>query len=399
MTFLSDNLSRIKPSATIAVAQKARELKAQGQDVISLGAGEPDFDTPENIKQAGIEAIKAGKTKYTPISGIPELRSAIAKKFKRDNDLSYDESQIIVSTGGKQVLDNAFRATLNPGDEVIITAPYWVSYPEMVALSGGKAVVVSTDIQNHFKLQAQDLEKAITDKTKWVVLNSPSNPSGALYTKEDLRQLADVLLKYPHVMILTDDIYEHLLYDDQTFYTIAQVEPKLYDRTLTMNGVSKAYAMTGWRLGYAGGNIDLIKAMDKVQGQATSGTSSITQWAAVEALNGPQDYLKDNLSLFQERRNLVVNALNDMPYIDSIMPGGAFYAFPSCVQAKGKKSPSGKVIETDLDFVTELLQEEKVAVVHGSAFGLPWYFRVSYATSSEILTEAMRRIHAFCQKL
>lgn len=397
MSFLAESLSRVKPSATIAVAQKARELKAAGRDIISLGAGEPDFDTPDNIKIAAKNAIDAGKTKYTPISGIPELREAISAKFKRDNELDYALNQIIVSTGGKQILDNAFRATLNPGDEVIISAPYWVSYPEMVALSGGSAVIVETKIEDGFRLRPEALEAAITDKTKWLVLNSPSNPSGAAYGYDDLKALTDVIKKYPNIWILTDDMYEHLLYDDHKFYTPAQVEPSLYDRTLTMNGVSKAYAMTGWRLGYAGGPVELIKAMDKVQGQATSGTCSITQWAAVEALNGTQDYLETRGAVFEERRNLVVNGLNACQGIECPNPEGAFYVFPSCAGLMGKKTQSGKVLETDLDFVTALLEQEGVAVVHGSAFGLGPNFRISYATSNEVLEEALNRIKRFCE--
>lgn len=399
MGFLSDNLARIKPSATIAVAQKARELQEAGRDVISLGAGEPDFDTADNVKEAAIAAIKAGKTKYTPVSGINELRKAIAAKFKRDNDLDYKAEQVIVSTGGKQVLDNAFRATLNAGDEVIISAPYWVSYPEMVALSGGTPVIVETRIEDGFRLRPEILEAAITEKTKWVVLNSPSNPSGAAYGYEDLKKLTDVLKKYPHVWVLTDDMYEYLLYDGLKFYTPAQVEPELYNRTLTMNGVSKAYAMTGWRLGYAAGPLELIKAMDKVQGQATSGTSSITQWAAVEALEGTQDYLKLWNKAFEERRNLVVDGLNACKGIMCPKPEGAFYVFPSCKGVMGKKTQSGEVLESDLDFVTALLEQEGIATVQGSAFGTGPNFRISYATSNEILEESMRRIKRFCDSL
>lgn len=399
MGFLAENLNRIKPSATIAVAQKARELQLAGRDVISLGAGEPDFDTPDNIKEAAIEAIEAGKTKYTPISGIPELRKAIAQKFKRENDLEYMPEQVIACTGGKQVLDNAFRATLNAGDEVIIAAPYWVSYPEMVSLSGGTPVIVETYIEDGFRLRPDILEAAITDKTKWFIFNSPSNPSGAAYGYDDLKLLTDVLKKYPHVWVLTDDMYEHLLYDGIKFYTPAQVEPELYNRTLTMNGVSKAYAMTGWRLGYAAGPLELIQAMDKVQGQATSGTSSITQWAAVEALNGTQDYLKERSAVFQSRRDLVVKSLNEAKGLECPNPEGAFYVFPSCRGVIGKKTQDGKVITTDLDFVTYLLEQEGVAVVQGSAFGTAPNFRISYATSTEILQEAMIRIQRFCASL
>lgn len=398
-SFLALSLDRVKPSATIAVAQKARELQAQGRDIISLGAGEPDFDTPDNIKQAAIDAINAGKTKYTPISGIMELRQAIATKFKRENNLDYKSSQVIACTGGKQVIDNAFRATLNPHDEVIIAAPYWVSYPEMVSLCGGTPVIVNTKFEDNFKLRPEVLEAAITPKTKWFIFNSPSNPTGAAYNHDELKALTDVLKKHPHVWILSDDMYEHLLYDGLKFFTPAQVEPSLYDRTLTMNGVSKAYAMTGWRLGYAAGPEILIKAMDKVQGQATSGTSSITQWAAIEALNGKQDYLAERNKAFEERRNLVVNGLNECQGIICPKPEGAFYVFPSCAGTIGKKTKDGKIIKDDFDFVTYLLEQEGVAVVHGSAFGLGPNFRISYATSIAELTEALKRIHCFCASL
>ncbi|MCC2610641.1 pyridoxal phosphate-dependent aminotransferase [Neorhizobium sp. Rsf11] len=396
MAFLADALSRMKPSATIAVAQKARELQAKGRNVISLGAGEPDFDTPDNIKQAAIDAINRGETKYTPVSGIPALREAIARKFKRENDLDYDASQVIVGTGGKQILFNALMATVNPGDEVIIPAPYWVSYPEMVALFGGTNVFVSTKQENNFKLTAADLEAAITPKTKWLIFNSPSNPSGAAYSHDELKALTDVLVKYPNVWILTDDMYEHLTFDDFKFATPVQVEPRLYDRTLTMNGVSKAYAMTGWRIGYAAGPKELIKAMDAIQSQQTSGTSSISQWAAVEALNGPQDFIEKNKKIFQGRRDLVVSMLNQASGISCPVPEGAFYVYPSCAGLIGKTAPSGKVMETDEDFVTELLESEGVAVVHGSAFGLGPNFRISYATSETLLEEACMRIQRFC---
>jgi len=399
MAFLADALSRVKPSATIAVAQKARELKAGGRDVIGLGAGEPDFDTPENIKDAAIAAIKRGETKYTPVAGIPELRDAISKKFKRENGLDYDPSQIIVGTGGKQILFNAFMATLNPGDEVIIPAPYWVSYPEMVAICGGEVVEVPTTLENNFKLVAADLEKAITPKTKWLIFNSPSNPSGAAYSEAELKALTDVLKRHAHVWILTDDMYEHLTYDDFVFTTPAQVEPSLYDRTLTMNGVSKAYAMTGWRIGYAGGPKALIKAMDTIQGQQTSGACSIAQWAAVEALNGSQDFIPKNKEIFKGRRDLVVSMLNQANGINCPTPEGAFYVYPSCAGTIGKTAPSGNVIKTDEDFVTELLEAEGVAVVHGSAFGLGPNFRISYATSEEALEEACKRIQRFCANL
>ena len=396
MAFLADALSRVKPSATIAVSQKARELKAKGRDVIGLGAGEPDFDTPDNIKKAAIDAINRGETKYTPVSGIPELREAIAKKFKRENNLDYTAAQTIVGTGGKQILFNAFMATLNAGDEVVIPAPYWVSYPEMVALCGGTPVFVSATQENNFKLTAEDLDKAITPKTKWFVFNSPSNPTGAAYTHAELKALTDVLMKHPHVWVLTDDMYEHLTYGDFKFATPVEVEPQLYDRTLTMNGVSKAYAMTGWRIGYAAGPLQLIKAMDMIQGQQTSGATSIAQWAAVEALNGTQDFIPENKKIFEGRRDLVVSMLNQAKGIVCPVPEGAFYVYPSCKGLIGKTAPSGKVIETDEDFVSELLESEGVAVVHGSAFGLGPNFRISYATSEELLEEACRRIQRFC---
>lgn len=399
MAFLADVLSRVKPSATIAVSQKARELKAAGRDVIGLGAGEPDFDTPDNIKDAAIDAIKRGETKYTPVSGIPPLRDAIAKKFKRENGLDYDPSQVIVGTGGKQILFNAFMATLNEGDEVVIPAPFWVSYPEMVAICGGTAVPVATTMESNFKLTPQSLEAAITPKTKWLIFNSPSNPSGAGYSHKELKALTDVLLRHPQVWVLTDDMYEHLVYDGFEFVTPAQVEPLLYDRTLTMNGVSKAYAMTGWRIGYAAGPIELIKAMDMIQGQQTSGACSIAQWAAVEALNGPQYFIETNKTLFKGRRDLVVSMLNQATGIECPTPEGAFYVYPSCAKLIGKTAPSGKVIETDADFVTELLETEGVAVVQGTAFGQGPNFRISYATSDALLEEACGRIQRFCASL
>jgi aspartate aminotransferase len=399
MAFLADALSRVKPSATIAVSQKARELKARGRDVIGLGAGEPDFDTPDNIKAAAVEAINRGETKYTPVSGIPELRKAIAAKFKRENNLEYDWQQTIVGTGGKQILFNAFMATLNPGDEVVIPAPYWVSYPEMVAICGGTAVPVATTIENDFKLQPADLEAAITAKTKWLIFNSPSNPSGAAYSEVELKAITEVLKRHPQVWILTDDMYEHLTYGDFVFKTPAEVEPELKDRTLTMNGVSKAYAMTGWRIGYAAGPAELIKAMDMIQGQQTSGACSIAQWAAVEALNGTQDFIPKNKEIFRGRRDLVVSMLNQAKGIQCPTPEGAFYVYPSCAGTIGKTTPSGKVIETDEDFVTELLESEGVAVVHGSAFGLGPNFRISYATSEDLLEEACKRIQRFCAAL
>jgi aspartate aminotransferase len=396
MAFLADTLARVQPSATIAVAQKARELREKGRDVIGLGAGEPDFDTPDNVKEAAISAIRRGETKYTPVAGIPELRQAIADKFARENGLSYKIDQIIVGTGGKQILFNAFLATINPGDEVVITTPYWVSYPVMVEICGGTVVLAETKLENGFKLTAEALEAAITDRTKWFMFNSPSNPSGAAYTESELRALTEVLMRHPHVWILTDDIYEHLVYGDFKFTTPAQVEPALYERTLTMNGVSKAYAMTGWRIGYAGGPRELIKAMDTLQGQETSGAASIAQWAAVEALNGPQDFVARNKAVFQARRDLVVSMLNQASGITCPIPEGAFYVFPSCAGLIGKTAPTGKRLETDEDFVTELLESEGVAVVHGSAFGLGPNFRISYATSETVLEEACRRIQRFC---
>jgi aspartate aminotransferase len=399
MGFLSDALSRIKPSATIVITQKARDLKAQGRDVISLSVGEPDFDTPDNIKEAAMAAIRRGETKYTPVSGIVPLREAIARKFKRENGLDYRPSQTIVGTGGKQVIYNALLATLNPGDEVIVPTPYWVSYPEMVGLCGGTAVFVDTTMEHNFKLQAEPLERAITPKTKWIILNSPSNPSGAAYSREEMKAITDVLMRHPHVWVLTDDMYEHLTYGDFEFVTPAQVEPGLYDRTLTMNGVSKAYAMTGWRIGYAAGPEQLIKAMDFVQGQQTSGACSIAQWAAVEALEGPQDHLPRFRKAFEERRDLVVSMLNQSKYIKCPMPEGAFYVYPSCAEAMGKTTPSGKVLRTDEDFVSELLEAEGVAAVHGSAFGLGPNFRISYATSNAALEDACHRIQRFCGSL
>ncbi|MTI19062.1 pyridoxal phosphate-dependent aminotransferase [Rhodobacteraceae bacterium RKSG542] len=398
MGFIADALARVKPSATIAVTNKARELKAAGRDVIGLGAGEPDFDTPENIKAAAVAAINEGKTKYTAVDGIPELKQAICAKFERDNGLKYEPSQVTVGTGGKQVLYNALVATINPGDEVLIPTPYWVSYPDMVLLAGGEPVIVEAD-KATFRITPEALEAAITPKTKWFIFNSPSNPSGAAYTRDELKALTDVLMKHPHVWVMTDDMYEHLVYDDFEFTTPAQVEPKLYDRTLTVNGVSKAYSMTGWRIGYAAGPQELIKAMAKVQSQSTSNPSSISQWAAVEALNGPQDFIPVNNDMFKGRRDLVVSMLNQSKGLKCPVPEGAFYAFPSCADCIGKTAPSGKVIENDLDFCAELLESEGVAVVPGSAFGLGPNFRVSYATSTEALTEACTRIQRFCGNL
>ena len=399
MAFIADVLSRVKPSATIAVTQKARDLKAKGRDVISLSVGEPDFDTPDNIKQAAIEAIRRGETKYPPVLGIPPLREAIAAKFKRENGLDYKASDTIVGTGGKQILYNAFLTTLNKGDEVVIPAPYWVSYPDMVLINGGEPVFVPTTIENAFKLRPEDLERAITPRTKWVVLNSPSNPSGAAYTRDELKALTEVLMRHPHVWVLTDDMYEHLVYGDFVFTTPAQIEPGLYSRTLTMNGVSKAYAMTGWRIGYAAGPAPLIKAMDMVQGQQTSGACTIAQWASVEALNGPQDFIPVRRKAFEERRDLVVSMLGQAQHLQCPKPEGAFYVYPSCAGAIGRKAPSGKTIATDEDFVTELLETEGVAVVHGSAFGQGPNFRVSYATSLQTLEDACRKIQRFTAAL
>jgi aspartate aminotransferase len=399
MTFLSATLSRVKPSPTIAVTTKAAELKAAGRDVIGLGAGEPDFDTPQNIKDAGVAAITAGLTKYTAVDGIPELKQAICAKFKRDNDLTYSPTQVTVGTGGKQVLYNAFIATLNAGDEVIIPAPYWVSYPDMVLLGGGEPVFVAGDMTQGYKISADQLEAAITPKTKWFLFNSPSNPTGAGYSWDELKALTDVLVRYPDVWILTDDMYEHLAYGDFKFCTPAQVEPALYDRTLTMNGVSKAYAMTGWRIGYAAGPEMLIKAIRKVQSQSTSNPSSISQWAAVEALNGTQEFLAPNNDLFVTRRDLVVGLLNKAPGIICPKPEGAFYVYPSIAGCIGKTSPAGTVIEDDEVFATALLEETGVAVVFGAAFGLSPNFRVSYATSNDALAEACNRIITFCEGL
>ncbi|MCY1705430.1 pyridoxal phosphate-dependent aminotransferase [Pannonibacter sp. SL95] len=398
MGFIADALARVKPSATIAVTNKARELKAAGRDVIGLGAGEPDFDTPENIKAAAIKAITEGKTKYTAVDGIPELKDAIVAKFKRENGLTYTAAQVTVGTGGKQVLYNALMATVNPGDEVIIPTPYWVSYPDMVELAGGTPVIVEAD-KSTFKITAEALEAAITPKTKWFIFNSPSNPSGAAYSHAELKALTDVLVKHPHVWVMSDDMYEHLTYDGFKFATPAEVEPALYDRTLTVNGVSKAYAMTGWRIGYAAGPVSLIKAIATIQSQSTSNPCSIAQYAAVEALNGPQDFIPKNNEIFKARRDLVVSMLNQAKGLVCPVPEGAFYVFPSCAGTIGKTAPSGKVIATDEDFVTELLETEGVAVVHGSAFGLGPNFRISYATSTEALEEACMRIQRFCGNL
>ena len=396
MSLESAALRRIAPSATIAISAKARALKAAGRDVIALSAGEPDFDTPENIKDAGIAAIKAGKTKYTDPDGMPELKAAICAKFKRENGLDYKPSQVHVAPGGKPVIYNALVATLNPGDEVIIPAPYWVSYPDMTLLAGGTPVAVETTAESGFKITPAALEAAITPKSKWLIINSPSNPSGGAYTRAELQAIAEVLLRHPQVWVLTDDMYEHLVFDDFEFTTIAQVEPRLYDRTLTMNGVSKAYAMTGWRIGYAAGPEPLMKAMAKMISQTTSNPSSISQWAALEALNGTQDFIKPHAKLFQERRDLVVSMLNQATGLHCPTPEGAFYVYPSCAGLIGKTAPSGKIIESDEDFAVELLETEGVAVVHGAAFGLSPFFRISYATSNDVLEDACARIQRFC---
>ncbi|WP_296641954.1 pyridoxal phosphate-dependent aminotransferase [Roseinatronobacter sp.] len=399
MAFLSDTLSRVKPSPTIAVTTKAAELKAAGQDVIGLGAGEPDFDTPQNIKDAAKAAIDAGKTKYTAVDGLPDLKAAICAKFKRDNGLDYAPAQVTVGTGGKQVLYNALVATLNAGDEVVIPAPYWVSYPDMVLLAGGEPIIAEATADTAYKLTPEALESAITPKTKWLIFNSPSNPTGAGYTWDELKALTDVLMRHPHVWIMSDDMYEHLVYDDFVFCTPAQVEPALYDRTLTVNGVSKAYAMTGWRIGYAAGPKEVIGAMRKIQSQSTSNPCSISQWAALEALNGPQDYIAENNKTFQRRRDLVVKMLNAAEGITCPVPEGAFYVYPSIAGCIGKTSAGGAKIENDEAFATALLEEKGVAVVFGAAFGTSPAFRVSYATSDDALREACTRIQDFCAGL
>ncbi len=400
MAFLADRIARIKPSATIAVTDKARSLKAAGRDVIGLGAGEPDFDTPENIKEAAIKAIRDGRaSKYTAVDGIAELKAAITRKFKRENELAYKHSQIIVSTGGKQVLYNALIATINPGDEVIIPAPYWVSYPDMVLLAGGEPVEVATTMESGFKMKPEALERAITPKTKWIIFNSPSNPTGAAYARAELKAVTDVLVRHPHVHIMSDDMYEHLVYDDFKFFSPAQLEPQLYERTLTVNGVSKAYCMTGWRIGYAGGPEPLIRAMAMIQSQSTSNPSAVAQWAAVEALDGPQDFIPKHNKIFKERRDLCVSMLNQAKGIQCPKPEGAFYVYPSCAGTIGKTAPTGKTLKTDEDFVTELLQAEGVAVVQGTPFGVGPAFRISYATATSALEEACTRIQRFCGNL
>ena len=394
MSIVSNSLKRIKPSPTIAVTTKARELRAAGKDVIGLGAGEPDFDTPDNIKGAAIEAINNGDTKYTAVDGTPALKEAIQAKFKRENNLSYDLNQITVGTGGKQVLYNAFMATVNKGDEVIIPAPYWVSYPDIILLAGGKPKIVKCDEKDNFKLTTQKLKNAISKKTKWIILNSPSNPTGSSYSKSEIKEIAEVLKKNKKVYILSDDIYEHITYDDFKFSTIAEIK-ELKDRTLTMNGVSKSYSMTGWRIGYAAGPVEIIKAISKIQSQSTSNPSSISQAAAVEALNGTQDFIKTRSDSFKERRNFVVDSLNKIKGITCLKPEGAFYVFPSCKGLLNKKTK----LKSDTEFVQKLLEEANVAVVQGSAFGLPGYFRISYATSMENLKKAMERIKTFCENL
>jgi aspartate aminotransferase len=399
MSFLASSLSKIKPSPTIAVSMKAAELKAAGKDIISLGMGEPDFDTPQNIKDAAIKAIQKGDTKYTAVDGTAALKKAIIEKFKRENSIEYKASEIIVSTGAKQVIYNALIASINPDDEVIIPAPYWVSYPDMVLLAGGKPIIIESLEKNNFKISPTALEEKITSKTKWIILNSPSNPTGACYSQDELRALADVLLRHPQVHIMADDIYEHLIFDDLKFVTIAEIEPQLLSRTLIVNGVSKAYAMTGWRIGYGAGPEKLIKAMAMIQSQSTSSPSSIGQAAAVEALNGTQDYIKPNAKLFQSRRDMVVEMLNKIDGINCNIPNGAFYVFPSCKGLFGKKTPAGKVIENDNDFASYLLEEALVAVIPGVAFGAPDFFRISYAASEDFLKNSMQRIADACLRL
>ena len=398
MSIVSNNLKRIKPSPTIAVTQKARELKASGKDIIGLGAGEPDFDTPDNIKQAAIKAIQGGDTKYTAVDGTPALKEAIVKKFKRENNLIYQTDQITVGTGGKQVIYNAMMATLNEGDEVIVPAPFWVSYPDIVLLAGGTPVILECSEKQGFKINPKELEKSITKKTKWIILNSPSNPTGACYNEKDIRDISKVLENHPHVYILSDDIYEHVTYEGFKFFTIAQIE-SLKDRVLTMNGVSKAYSMTGWRIGYAAGPKDIVKAIAKIQSQSTTNPSSISQAAAVEALSGTQDFIKERANSFQERRDFVVNALNAIDGIECLNPDGAFYVFPSCKGLMGKKDPNGNEIKSDTDFVQSLLENSGIAVVQGSAFGLEGFFRISYATSMDNLKKAMDKISSFCKSL
>ena len=397
---LSKNLEKIAPSATVAMTQLARELKNEGKDVISLSAGEPDFDTPNHIKSAAIDAINRGETKYTAVDGIDELKESIVKKFKRDNDLNFSKENISVAPGGKPIIYNAMIATLNPGDEVIIPSPYWVSYPDIVKLAGGTPVIIETNIEDNFKITDTKLKQSITEHTKWIILNSPSNPTGEVYTQYELESLIDVLKQHPNIYILTDDIYEHLLYDrSKKFITIGQLDDEINTRTLTMNGVSKAYSMTGWRIGYCGGPKTIIDAMRKLQGQSTSNPSSISQWAAVEALNGNQDFLKNWLESFEERRNKVFQMINSAKGLKCLKPKGAFYIYPSCEELIGKKTPEGKVINNDKDFAMNLLETKSIGVVHGEAFGLSPYFRISYATSIEKLETACNRIIEFCDEL
>ena len=397
--FLAQALGRIKPSPTLAMTQKSRELKAAGRDVIGLAAGEPDFDTPDNIKEAAIAAIRRGETKYTNIEGIPELRAAIAKKFKRENNVEYTPAQCFVSPGGKSIIYNAMMATLNPGDEVIVPAPYWVSYPDIVLLAGGTPVVIETRLEDGFRLTPDALDRAITPKTKWIIFNQPSNPTGACYSHEQLKALTEVLMKHPHVWILTDDMYEHLVFGGFKFHTVVEVEPSLYERTLTMNGVSKAYAMTGWRIGYCAGPVPLIAAMAKLQSQSATNATSISQWASVEALNGPQDFIPKFQKVFEGRRDLVVSMLNQSSGIECPVPEGAFYVYPSIKKIIGMKTPNGTTLRTDEDFANSLLETEGVAVVHGAAFGLSPFFRISYATSNAVLEDACGRIQRFCGNL
>ena len=399
MTFIADRLKRIKPSMTVGINVKANALRAEGKDVLVLAAGEPDFDTPHNIRKAASDAMHEGKTRYVPGKGTPELQKAIQSKFLKDNNLNYDLDEIIVGVGGKHIIYNAMMATINPNDEVIIPAPFWVSYPDIVLLAEGKPVIVQCPENQNFKLTADKLEKSITDKTKWLMLNSPSNPTGSLYSKQELKKLAEVLLKYPQVLIMSDDIYEKVIYDNLEFTTIASVEPKLKGRCLTLNGVSKAYCMTGWRLGYCGASKEIIAAMNKIQSQSTTSTSSISMAAAVEALNGPQEFIKDHNEAFVRRRDLVVNLLNNIDGLSCLTPEGAFYVYPSCKGVIGKETPEGMKISNDEDFMTYLLESEGIAGVHGAAFGLSPYFRLSYATSDEILKDACRRIKRACEKL
>ena len=398
MSIVSNSLKRIKPSPTLAVTQKAREMKDAGKDVIGLGAGEPDFDTPNNIKEAAIDAIRRGETKYTAVDGTPKLKKAIQGKFSRENNLSYELSQISVGTGGKQIIYNAFMATLNPGDEVIVPAPYWVSYPDMVLLAGGKPKIVQCSEKNEFKIKPKELKKAISKKTKWLIINSPSNPTGSCYTEEELEELSEILIKNKRIYILSDDIYEHITYDDFKFFTIAQIDA-LKDRTLTMNGVSKSYSMTGWRIGYGAGPKEIIKAMAKIQSQSTTNPSSISQAAAVEALNGTQEFIKTRTESFKERRDFVVKSLNKIKGLTCFKPNGAFYVFPNCKSCLNKKDIKKNKIKTDKDFVESLLENAGVAVVQGSAFGLPGFFRISYATSMENLQRALAKIKEFCENL